>query len=140
ESAENIIDHLDILRSIQDSTHGFTEFVPLSFVHYNTPLHRSNRIQGGATGIEDLRVIAASRLYLDNFHNIQASWIKLGPKLAQLMLNFGANDLGGTLMEENISRSAGLAIEMLTQEDLERMIRGAGLEPMQRDTLYNIIE
>jgi FO synthase subunit 2 len=139
ESAEDIIAHLDVLRSVQDSTRGFTEFVPLSFVHYNTRLHRTDGSRGGATGVEDLRVIAASRLYLDNFNNIQASWVKLGPKLAQLMLNFGANDLGGTLMEENISRSAGLAMEMLTKEDLEGMIRGAGLEPRQRDTLYNLL-
>ncbi len=140
ESAEDITAHLDILRGIQDSTRGFTEFVPLSFVHYNTPLYYSHKIHGGATGMEDLRVIAASRLYLDNFSNIQASWVKLGPKLAQLMLNFGANDLGGTLMEENISRSAGLAVEMLNKEDLERMIREAGLEPRQRDTLYNLLD
>ncbi len=131
--------HLDILRKIQGRTEGFTEFVPLSFVHHNTPLYRSGVGRNGATGLEDLRVFAASRLYLDNFRNLQASWIKLGPKLSQLMLCFGANDLGGTLMEENISRSAGGRRVMLDRGDLERMIMEAGLIPRQRDTLYNII-
>lgn len=139
EEPEHQLKHLDILRKLQDATRGFTEFVPLSFVHYNTPLYRSGMSKSGATGIEDLRVFAASRLYLDNFRNLQASWIKLGPKLAQLMLCFGANDLGGTLMEENISRSAGAQREMLTRADLERMIREAGLEPRERDTLYNLL-
>lgn len=140
EAPKDVITHLDILRNIQDSTQGFTEFVPLSFVHYNTPLFQCNKTPMGPTGIEDLRITAVSRLYLDNFRNIQASWIKLGPKLAQLMLNYGANDLGGTLMEENISRSAGLKMEMLSKEELERMIREVGLEPRQRDTLYNLIK
>jgi FO synthase subunit 2 len=139
ERPEHQLAHLDTLRRIQDSTHGFTEFVPLSFVHHNTPLYRSGLSKGGATGIEDLRIIAVSRLYLDNFRNIQASWVKLGPKLAQLMLCYGANDLGGTLMEENISRCAGLRREMLGKAELERMIREAGLEPRQRDTLYNLL-
>lgn len=138
EEARHQLNHLEILRDIQDSTEGFTEFVPLSFIHQNTPMHRSGLGRGGATGIEDLRLFAASRLYLDNFRNLQASWIKLGPKLAQLMLCFGANDLGGTLMEENISRCAGVNREMLTKADLERMIREVGLKPIQRDTLYNI--
>lgn len=139
ETPEDQLGHLHALRTIQDKTHGFTEFVPLSFVHYNTPLYLGKGSRSGATGMEDLRLISVSRLYLDNFRNIQASWVKLGAKMAQLMLNFGANDLGGTLMEENISRSAGLAMEMLSKEDLERMIREAGLEPRQRDTLYNLL-
>lgn len=139
EDARHQLKHLDILRGIQDSTGGFTEFVPLSFIHQNTPLYRSGLSRGGATGIDDLRLFAASRLYLDNFRNLQASWIKLGPKLAQLMLCLGANDLGGNLMEENISRSAGANREMLTRAELERMIREAGLKPKQRDTLYNLV-
>jgi FO synthase subunit 2 len=139
EEARHQLKHLDILREMQDSTGGFTEFVPLSFIHQNTPIYRSGLSRGGATGVEDLRIFGASRLYLDNFRNLQASWIKLGPKLAQLMLYFGANDLGGTLMEENISRSAGARREMLTRDDLERMIREAGFEPRERDTLYNLL-
>ncbi|MDI6654976.1 MAG: 5-amino-6-(D-ribitylamino)uracil--L-tyrosine 4-hydroxyphenyl transferase CofH [Candidatus Hydrothermarchaeota archaeon] len=139
ESAEKKIKHLKILRDIQEKTSGFTEFVPLSFVHFNTPLYRSGKSKGGATGIEDIRVYAVSRIFLDNFRNIQASWVKLGRKLAQVMLNFGANDLGGTLMEENISRTAGSTVNMPDKKELERMIIEAGRIPRQRDTLYKNI-
>ncbi|MFH1774893.1 MAG: 5-amino-6-(D-ribitylamino)uracil--L-tyrosine 4-hydroxyphenyl transferase CofH [Methanobacteriota archaeon] len=139
ESTEKKIKHLKILRDIQEKTKGFTEFVPLSFVHFNTPLYRSGKSKGGATGIEDIRVYAASRIFLDNFRNIQASWVKLGRKLAQVMLKFGANDLGGTLMEENISRTAGSAVNMPDKKELERMIIEAGRIPRQRDTLYKNI-
>ena len=139
ESAEKQIKHLKILRDIQEKTKSFTEFVPLSFVHFNTPLYRSGKSKGGATGIEDIRVYAASRIFLDNFRNIQASWVKLGRKLAQVMLKFGANDLGGTLMEENISRTAGSAVNIPDKKELERMIIEAGRIPRQRDTLYNLI-
>ncbi len=139
ESTEKKIKHLKILRDIQEKTKGFTEFVPLSFVHFNTPLYRSGKSKGGATGIEDIRVYAASRIFLDNFRNIQASWVKLGRKLAQVMLNFGANDLGGTLIEENISRTAGSTVNMPDKKELERMIIEAGRIPRQRDTLYKNI-
>lgn len=139
ETPEQRVKHLAILRSIQDETLAFTEFVPLSFVHYNTALYKSGTSGPGATGMDDLRVFAVARLFLDNFKNIQASWVKLGRKFAQLMLNFGANDLGGTLMEESISRAAGLDAEMATWEELVRMIREAGKIPVQRDTLYRPI-
>ena len=139
ESAEEQVRHLAALREIQDSTEGFTEFVPLSFVHFNTPLYLSGKSKGGATGVEDVKVYAVSRIFLDNFRNIQASWIKLGRKLAQVMLNFGANDLGGTLMEENISSSACSNTNMLDREEIERMILEAGRIPRQRDTLYNLL-
>lgn len=137
ESQREQVEHLSILREIQDKTGGFTEFIPLSFVHFNAPLFLSGTGRGGSTGTEDLKLFAVSRLFLDNFKNIQASWVKLGRKLSQVMLCFGANDLGGTLVEENISRSAGINTEMLTGEDLERMIVGAGRMPLQRDTLYS---
>ena len=91
----------------------------------------------GATGNEDALVYAVSRIYLDNFQNIQASWIKLGRKFAQFMLSFGANDLGGTLMEESISMSAGRDATMITEEELVGMIEDAGKRAYQRDTLYN---
>jgi FO synthase subunit 2 len=139
ENEEKQIKHLEILREIQDSTHGFTEFVPLSFVHFNSPLYLSHNSKSGATGTEDMKVYAISRIFLDNFGNIQASWIKLGRKFAQAMLNFGANDLGGTLMEENISRSAGINTEIISKGELERMILEAGRIPRQRDTLYKLI-
>jgi FO synthase subunit 2 len=138
ETPEDQVKHLAILREIQDETGGFTEFIPLSFVHFNAPIYLSGNSRGGATGVEDFRVFAVSRIFLDNFRNIQASWIKLGRKFSQLMLNFGANDLGGTLMEESISRAAGIDSRILGKEELERMIIEAGRVPKQRDTLYKI--
>jgi FO synthase subunit 2 len=137
ESQEEQVKHLAILREIQDKTGGFTEFIPLSFVHFNAPLFLSGNGREGSTGIEDLKLFAVSRLFLDNFKNIQASWVKLGRKLSQVMLCFGANDLGGTLMEENISRSAGIDLEMLTEKELERMITCVGRAALRRDTLYS---
>jgi FO synthase subunit 2 len=138
ERPEHRINHLDIIRRIQDETKGFTEFVPLSFIHYNTPLRKVNPKVGGASGLDDLRVYSISRLFLDNFQNIQASWVKLGRKLAQVALHFGANDLGGTLMDESISRAAGQSVEILSEAELRATIRSAGREPMKRDTLYNL--
>ncbi len=140
EEKEHIVKHLSIIREIQDETGGFTEFVPLSFIHPNTDVFRKKKSRAGATGFEDLKVYITSRLFLDNFDNLQASWVKLGKKFSQLMLRFGANDLGGTLMEESISKSAGAEYEMLSREEMERLIRDAGLEPRQRDTLYNFVE
>jgi FO synthase subunit 2 len=137
ETPEDQVKHLAILREIQDETKGFTEFIPLSFVHYNAPLYISGDSKGGATGTEDLRIIAVSRIFLDNFKNIQASWVKFGRKFSQVLLNFGANDLGGTLMEENISKAAGIDSKMMTKKELERMIVEAGRVPKQRDTLYH---
>ncbi len=139
ESTRDKVEHLRIIREIQDSTHGFTEFVPLSFIHHRTALYSSGLCRAGATGLEDLRVYAISRLYLDNFKNIQVSWVKLGRKLAQLMLCYGANDFGGTLMEENISRSAGAANEMMSEAEIRRLISDSGFEPRRRDTLYNLL-
>ncbi len=140
ERPEDQIRHLKILRDVQDETNGFTEFVPLSYVHFKAPLFQENGTKEGATGVEDLKVHAVARIFLDNFKNIQASWIKLGRKLSQTMLNFGANDLGGTLMEENISLSAGLNTKMIDKNELERMIREASRTPIQRDTLYKKID
>jgi len=139
EDKEHIVEHLSIIRRIQDKTAGFTEFVPLSFIHSKTRIFRQGRSRAGATGFEDMRIYITSRLFLDNFRNLQASWVKLGKKLAQVMLRLGANDLGGTLMEESISRSAGAEYEMLSVEEMERLIRDAGLVPKQRDTLYNLL-
>ncbi|MFQ5800578.1 MAG: 7,8-didemethyl-8-hydroxy-5-deazariboflavin synthase subunit CofH [Candidatus Hydrothermarchaeales archaeon] len=140
ERPEHRINHLDVLRRLQDKTQGFTEFVPLSFIHHNTPLRRSNPEVRGASGIDDLMVHAVSRLFLDNFRNIQASWVKLGKKLAQVTLFFGANDLGGTLMDENISRAAGQRVEIVDEAEMRALISGAGQRPKKRDTLYRFLE
>ncbi|MBN2488579.1 MAG: 5-amino-6-(D-ribitylamino)uracil--L-tyrosine 4-hydroxyphenyl transferase CofH [Methanosarcinaceae archaeon] len=135
------IDHILIVRDIQKETGGFTEFVPLPFMPYNNRIGeevlRSGRF--ATTGVEDLQMHALIRVLL-NTHvaNVQASWVKLGKKLAQFALYCGANDLGGTLMEEKISKSAGAGHgEYMSPEEFEWMIRGAGRTPKQRNTLYH---
>ena len=137
ESYRDVIDHLQLLRTIQDTTGGFTEFVPLTFIHYNTPIYRAGLARPGATGREDLLIFALARMYLDNIPNIQVSWVKLGTKFAQIALTCGANDLGGTLIEENITRSAGgTAGQSLAPSEFIRMITDLGRVPQVRDTLY----
>ncbi len=132
--------HLAILREIQDATGGFTEFVPLSFIHMNTPIFKAGRARAGATGREDILMFAVSRLFLDNFDHIQSSWVKLGTKLAQLGLLAGADDLGGTMFEESISRGAGAAnTEYLDPAEMERMAADLGRTLRQRTTLYSLI-
>lgn len=129
--------HLIRIREIQERTSGFTEFVPLPFVHGVAPISRV--VCGGPTGADDLRMIAASRLSFGSvLPNIQVSWVKMGIKLAQMGLAFGANDFGGTLMEENISRSAGSTSGTIIEpERIRRIIRDIGRIPVQRDTVYN---
>lgn len=141
ENMENIVKHLKILRDIQEETGGFTEFVPLTFMHAKSPLYLSGDARPGATGIEDLKVYAVSRLmFHDLIKNIQVSWVKLGFKFAQFCLMAGANDLGGTLGEENISRSAGSPHGTKTDvSNLRRIVENLGRIPALRDTLYNNI-
>jgi FO synthase subunit 2 len=140
ESLKDRVAHLSILRNIQDDTGGFLEFVPLSFIHNNTPLYLTGNSAAGATGREDILMIAVSRLYLDNFDNIQISWVKSGKKLAQLLLMAGGNDLGGTMFEESISKEAGAVdTEYLDPAEMKRMAEDAGRELMQRNTLYEIV-
>ena len=132
--------HLDIIRTIQDETQGFTEFVPLSFIHLNTPLYRKGIANSGATGREDILMYAVSRLFLDNIRNLQVSWVKLGTKLAQLGLLTGANDMGGTLYEESISRGAGARnTEYLDPKEMRRLAEDLGRSFRQRNTLYQLI-
>ena len=138
EGWEQRIKHILILREIQKKTNGFTEFIPLPFMHKNNEL---GRIVIPSSGFEDLLVIAISRIILNPYiKNIQASWVKLGIKLAQVALNVGANDLGGTLIEENISKFAGASGEFLPKEEIIKMIRAMGRIPKQRDTLYKILD
>lgn len=137
ESPCDVIEHLDILRNIQDDTGGFLEFVPLSFVHKNTPIYMAGKARAGATGREDILMTAVSRLYLDNFDNIQVSWVKTGRKLAQVLLMSGGNDLGGTMYEESISKEAGASdTEYLSPTDMERIVKDCGRKLVQRTTLY----
>jgi FO synthase subunit 2 len=141
ETPEERIEHMLIIREIQKETGGVTEFVPLPFMPYNNPVGE-NMIREGryaTPGLEDLKVYAVSRILLHGcVDNIQTSWVKLGKKLAQFALHCGANDLGGTLMEESISRSAGASHgESISVEELEWIIHGAGRIPKERTTLYS---
>jgi FO synthase subunit 2 len=140
ESDKDRVKHLAILREIQDETRGFTEFVPLSFIHMNTPIYRKGIARAGATGREDLLMVAISRLFLDNFRNIQVSWVKEGIKMAQLSLLAGANDLGGTMFEESISKGAGAQnTDYLDPSEMQRIAEDAGMTLRQRTTLYELI-
>ncbi len=139
ETPADIVAHLSILRDIQEETKGFTEFVPLSFIHYNTPLYRQGIARAGATGREDLLMYAVARLYLHNFGNIQVSWVKHGIKFAQLALLAGANDLGGTMFEESISKGAGATnTDYLDPAAMERMADDIGRPLVQRTTQYGV--
>jgi aminodeoxyfutalosine synthase len=137
ETAEERVDHLLQLRSTQDKTQGFVTFIPLAFHPANTGLAHLP----GPTGIDDLRTMAVSRLLLDNFDHIKAYWIMLTPRIAQIALHFGANDLDGTVVEEKIYHDAGATTpEGLTRTELERLIRAAGRVPVERDTRYNPVD
>ncbi|MFQ5829048.1 MAG: 5-amino-6-(D-ribitylamino)uracil--L-tyrosine 4-hydroxyphenyl transferase CofH [Candidatus Methylomirabilia bacterium] len=145
ESPAHWVRHMDLLRSIQRETGGFTEFVPLSFVHQEAPMWRRGLAPGmrpGATGDEVVKVHALARLLLGpTVKNVQASWVKEGPKLAQYLLDCGANDLGGTLMNESISTSAGAPHgQLVPPAELRRMIRAAGRTPAQRTTTYDVLK
>jgi 5-amino-6-(D-ribitylamino)uracil---L-tyrosine 4-hydroxyphenyl transferase len=132
--------HLAILRDIQDETGGFTEFVPLSFIHMNTPIFRQGNARAGATGREDLLMVAVGRLFLDNFKNIQVSWVKEGIKMAQLSLISGANDLGGTMFEESISKGAGAVnTDYLDPAEMQRVAEDIGRPLRRRTTLYELL-
>ena len=136
ETIEEKVDHLIMLRNLQDKTNGFSAFIPLEFHPQNTKL--SNIPQAGI--IEDLKNIAISRLMLDNFDHIKAYWIMLGEKTAQLALSFGADDLDGTIIEEKITHMAGAkSAKGLTKRNIEKLIEGGGLIPVQRDSFYNEI-
>ena len=141
ETDKDRIEHLNVLREIQKETKGFTEFVPLPFVKENPILSKLEAHPlNPSYGMTDLKLFCVSRIFLNNhIENIQCSWPKLGPKFAQVSFNYGVNDFGGTLIEENISKSAGAEFgEYLTPEEIITIIETAGKRPAQRDTLYNI--
>jgi len=141
ETPGHVARHIDLLRTIQKETRGFTEFVPLGFIWEQTNLYREGRVTPQPKGIRDLRLYAASRVALRGLiDNLQTSWVKLGHRLAQLSLRAGCNDFGGTLMEESISREAGAdAGEYTSVEEIEALVRGVGRRPVQRTTLYGRI-
>jgi 7,8-didemethyl-8-hydroxy-5-deazariboflavin synthase CofH subunit len=142
ETPEHWVRQMLLLRKIQDETGGFTEFVPLGFVHQNTLLFQQGLARTGPTLEEHLKVHALSRLLLaGSINNIQVSWVKLNRRLSQLCLHAGANDYGGTLMEENISREAGATAGQYTSpEDFQSLIQEIGRIPAERNTLYTRIQ
>ncbi len=136
ESIYDRVDHLIRLRETQDETGGFQTFIPLAFHPVNTEIPKMDY----TTGIDELKTIAVSRLMLDNFPHVKAYWVMLGEKVAQISLQFGANDIDGTVTEEDITQAAGAkAGEFIPRERLIRLIKEAGKIPVERDTLYNVI-
>ncbi len=145
ETMEDRAKHLDLLRSIQKQTNGFTEFVPLSFVNKEAPMYNHNLVKGiapGPTGQDVIKMHAVSRIMLNNFiNNIQVSWVKEGAKMAQLLLEAGVNDFGGTLINESISTSAGSEFgQLMRPKEIRSLIQSAGREPAQRNSVYGIIK
>ncbi|MCH8131927.1 MAG: 5-amino-6-(D-ribitylamino)uracil--L-tyrosine 4-hydroxyphenyl transferase CofH [Myxococcales bacterium] len=141
ESTRHVAEHLGLLRDIQKETGGFTEFVPLGFIHEKNVLFNHMGARAGSSAPEDVRLVAVARLLLrPHITNIQVSWVKMGTKLAQIGLMSGANDFGGTLMEESISRESGSQHgENLPAEDMRRLIREIGRTPVERSTTYEIV-
>ena len=132
ETDDERIEHMLVMRDLQDETHGFTAFIPWYYVPHKTPLRGKE-----ATGLEYLRVLAVSRLFLDNFPHLQASWLTPGLKLGQLALFYGCDDMGGTILEEQVVHDAGSTNEA-TRKDLENLIVTAGFQPVIRDTYWNL--
>jgi len=145
ETAENKAKHLELIRSIQKQTNGFTEFVPLSFVHKEAPMYNNNLVRGispGPTGNEVVKMHAISRIMLNNYiNNIQVSWVKEGVKMSQVLLGAGVNDFGGTLINESISTSAGSEFgQVMKPMEIRSIITSAGRVPAQRNSVYGIIK
>ena len=145
ETTEHKAKHLELIRSIQKRTGGFTEFVPLSFVHKEAPMYNHNLVNGiapGPTGQDVIKMHAVSRIMLNNFiDNIQVSWVKEGAKMSQLLLDVGVNDFGGTLINESISTSAGSEFgQLMKPKEIRSLITSAGRVPAQRNSVYGIIK
>ncbi len=137
EEDEDVIEHLEHVRSVQDENGGFTAFIPWSYKSDNTALSRRVKALAGANRY--LRMIALSRIFLDNVQHIQASWFSEGKKTGQVALHFGGDDFGGTLFDENVMQEAGF-YNRTTVEEIKDIIRDAGFEPVQRTTLYELVE
>ena len=133
ETLEHRINHLEHVRRLQEETGGFTSFIPWFFQRENTSL--GHFVKHEATAVDYLKMLAVSRVYLDNILNVQASWLTPGHKICQIALRFGGNDVGSILIEENVVNAAGCR-NTSTEEDLRRLISDAGFRPIKRDTLY----
>jgi aminodeoxyfutalosine synthase len=137
ESVEDRVDHLLRLRELQDETGGFVTYIPLAFQPWEAPAMKLPE----TTGFEDLKAIAVGRLLLDNFPHIKSYWIMIGPRLAQVGLSFGADDIDGTVTEEKIAHDAGATTaQAMTVHELCRLVREAGRRPIERDTVFNVVK
>ncbi len=138
ETLEERVEHIDIIRQIQQDTHGFTEFIPMTFMHEYSPIFLEGQSNLGATGTQDLKLYAVSRLMLgDLIPNIQVSWVKLGFRFAQVVLTAGANDLGGTLGGDELSDASGAPDGVDASVDtLTRMVKDLGRNPIERNSTY----
>ena len=137
ESVEDRVDHLLKLRELQDETGGFVTYIPLAFQPWEAPAMKLPE----TTGFDDLKAIAVGRLLLDNFPHIKSYWIMIGPRLAQVGLSFGADDIDGTVTEEKIAHDAGApTAQSMTVHELVRLIREAGRRPVERDTVFNVVK
>lgn len=134
ETIDERLEHLDRIRDLQDKTGGFTAFIPWPFQPDNTALSHLPKLSGFAY----LKMLAMSRIFLDNIANIQASWVTQGPKIAQVSLFFGANDFGSTMIEENVVAAAGVSFR-LSEPEIRRLVEGAGFTPCQRRMDYSLI-
>lgn len=135
ETLASRVDHMRRLRDLQDRTGGFQSFIPLAFHPRNTEIAK-----GYTTGLADLLTLAVGRIYLDNFRHVKSFWIMVGPKVAQVSLHFGVNDIDGTVVEERITHAAGATTgQEMTVGELVTLIRQAGRIPVERDTLYNVV-
>ena len=139
ETDEEIIEHWDLIRKLQDETGGFRAFIMWSFQGENTKLMEEHPQIKPQSSNRYLRLLAVARLYLDNFANLQSSWVTQGSYIGQMALKFGANDLGSTMMEENVVKAAG-ASNRMNQDEMIRLIKDIGEIPAKRDTAYNILE
>ena len=137
ETIRERVEHLDMLRTLQDETKGFLAYIPLAFHPKNTEMSSLS----GTSAIDDLKNLAVARCFLDNFPHIKAYWVMIGIKLAQVALSFGADDVDGTIKEEIITHMAGAETEQaMTRDQLVRIISEAGRIPVERDTLYNVVK
>jgi cyclic dehypoxanthinyl futalosine synthase len=135
ETLEERVEHLTRIRDLQDETGGFVRFIPWTFQPANTELEASGEVRHCAGGYGYLVMLAVSRLFLDNIPAIQASWVTQGSKIAQIALTMGADDLGSTMIEENVVRAAGVRLVGMAREEMERLISEAGFEPRMRDAV-----
>lgn len=140
ESARDRAEHLDLIRRIQDDTHGFTEMVLLTYIHQRTPLHEKGIVSFGPTGRDDLVTTAVCRLYLDNIDHIQVSWPKIGIKMSQMGLLAGADDLSGTMYIDDVTGDAGADLsDIFLPEEMQHICEDIGRELRERTTLYQYL-